>query len=219
MAKPRSRPSDLRTACVAEALAIIESDGVEKLSLREVARRLGVSHQAPYKHFESRDHILAAVVARAYDSFAAAIDARPRHNDPYLDLGEMGRAYLAYASSHPLQYRLMFGTPLPDPEAHPEMMAKAKHAFALLNDAIAALPTAGDREQIDLDALFVWSTVHGISTLLQSRAAETLGLPAETIARASWHTLMRIGTGLRDTAVPSAGPADPCHLPSTGAGA
>lgn len=58
--------SDLREACVREALAIITSAGVEKLSLREVARRLGVSHQSPYRHFESRDHVLAEIVRRAF---------------------------------------------------------------------------------------------------------------------------------------------------------
>ncbi|MFX4450801.1 TetR/AcrR family transcriptional regulator, partial [Acinetobacter baumannii] len=52
------------------------------LSLRDVARRLGVSHQAPYKHFPSRDHILAEVVGRAYASFAAHLEKRPRSDDP-----------------------------------------------------------------------------------------------------------------------------------------
>ena len=56
----------MREACVEEALAIVGEAGLEALSLREVARRLHVSHQAPYKHFPSRDHILAEVVGRAF---------------------------------------------------------------------------------------------------------------------------------------------------------
>jgi len=55
---------DLRERCVTEALAIIQEQGVEQLSLRDVARRLGVSHQAPYKHYANRDALLAEVVAR-----------------------------------------------------------------------------------------------------------------------------------------------------------
>jgi AcrR family transcriptional regulator len=59
MATSSNRTGDLREACVKQALEIIAKGGIDSLSLRDVARRLGVSHQAPYKHFPSRDHILA----------------------------------------------------------------------------------------------------------------------------------------------------------------
>ncbi len=109
----KSHPTlDVREACIDEALVIIEAEGIEALSLREVARRLGVSHQAPYKHYPSRDHLLAEVVRRAFAAFADHLDARPRKADPFADLHAMGQAYLDYALRHPLQYRLIFGTPL-----------------------------------------------------------------------------------------------------------
>ncbi len=197
----KTKPADLPDACVREALAIIETSGVERLSLRDVARRLGVSHQAPYKHFPSRDHILAEIVARAFDAFARHLDSRPRHNDPYEDLREMGVAYVAYARAHPLQYRLMFGTPLPDPHQHPDMMRRAQHAFSLLNDAIARLgPQEVDRsadQATTLDALYVWSTVHGLASVLQTDAAKTLELDAEVSDALVQHVIARIGTGLR----------------------
>lgn len=160
-----------------------------------MSRRLGVSHQAPYKHFQSRDHILAEIVSRAFDAFARHLEARPRHNDAGADLEEMGRAYFAYAHRHPLQYRLMFGTPLPDPESHPEMMLKAQRAFALLKDAVARLPAACGTEA-DLDALFVWSAIHGLATILQSHAIDTLGLSHATLSAAIPRTLMRLGFAL-----------------------
>gem|GEM_PF-1537080 len=132
MTSGKGKPGDLREACIREALAIIEVGGVESLSLREVARRLGVSHQAPYKHFPDRDHILAEIVRRAFESFATYLDSRPLTGDPINDMHEMGMAYLRYARTHPLQYRLMFSTPLPDPAQHPQMMQSARHAFDLL---------------------------------------------------------------------------------------
>lgn len=200
MATQKAKAEDLREACLREALAIIETAGVEKLSMREVSRRLGVSHQAPYKHFRSRDHILAEIVSRAYAAFAEHLENRPQTGDPDADLGAMGRAYFRYALAHPLQYRLMFGTPLPDPEQHPTMMQQARHAFALLQDAIARLPLASQtpraEARVDFDALFVWSTIHGLSSILQSHAIETLGLRQEVFDAAVPQTLMRIGKAL-----------------------
>jgi AcrR family transcriptional regulator len=112
MKQPRAKTRNLRESFVLEAMAIIGETGIEELSLREVARRLGVSHQAPYKHFPS-DHLLAEIVSRAFAAFAQHLDARRRSQNPHEDLAAMGRAYLDYAREHPLHYRLMFGTPLP----------------------------------------------------------------------------------------------------------
>ena len=191
---------NLKEACLIEALAIIEHDGVERLSLRDVARRLGVSHQAPYRHFTSRDHILAEVVARAFEDFALHLDTHEKSSDPDRDLHLMGEAYLAYAERHPLQYRLMFATPLPSAEEHPEMMAKARHAFDLLISALKR--KAGGKGQdmstraVVLDALFIWSGLHGLATLRASSAFDTLGLKDKVTAQSGAHLLARFGDAL-----------------------
>lgn len=200
MAGGRERPGGLREACVREALAVIEAEGVEALSLREVARRLGVSHQAPYRHFPSRDHILAEVVARAYDGFARFLEERAGEAAGRGDLEPMGRAYLEFAEARPLQYRLMFATALPEPAAHPEMMARARRAFDMLRDALrrhrATSGDAPDEDGLLLDALFVWSALHGAASIPRADAVRTLGLPPALLARAGENALRRIGTGI-----------------------
>jgi AcrR family transcriptional regulator len=196
MATRNDKGGDLREACISEALEIIAKGGIDSLSLRDVARRLGVSHQAPYKHFPSRDHILAEVVGRAYASFAAHIEKRPRSEDPYEDLGNLGRSYLEYARKHPLHYQLMFGTPLPDPAEHPEMTSKAGHAFDCLKAAIANLPGRAPGSDVEMDALYVWSTVHGLASILRTRATHQPGVPKATMAELTAHTLSRIGAAL-----------------------
>jgi AcrR family transcriptional regulator len=200
MSRQKRPITNLKDACLVEALAIIEADGVEKLSLREVARRLGVSHQAPYKHFQSRDHILAGVVARVFAGFAAYLDSAPRSPDPDHDMAEMGRSYLAYAAQHPLQYRLMFGTPLPDGAAHPEMMAQAQHAFALLRAALrrraAARGVVLDPRQETLDALFIWSGLHGLASIQSSSVSKTLAIEPDVMAQSGLHLLLRFGAAL-----------------------
>jgi AcrR family transcriptional regulator len=202
MSRKTNPAADLKEACLAEALAIIEADGVERLSLREVARRLGVSHQAPYKHFPSRDHILASVVARAFASFAAHLDGHPKGADPDHDMAEMGRAYMTYAAQHPLQYRLMFGTPLPDGDAHPDMMAQAQHAFSLLRVALrrraAARGVSLDSRQETLDALFIWAGLHGLASIQASSVAQTLDIEPAIMAQSGVHLLMRFGAALGD---------------------
>ncbi|MBI1277510.1 MAG: TetR family transcriptional regulator [Anaerolineaceae bacterium] len=200
MTRQKGKVTDLREACIQEALKIIEVSGIEELSLREISRRLGVSHQAPYKHFPSREHILAEIVSRAFNSFAQYLDDRPHSDNPLANLESMGRAYLNYALMHPLQYRLMFGTPLPDPTQHPEMMKSAQHAFALLRSCIAQtnlnIDEVDGSGKVSLDALFVWSTIHGLASILQTRALDTLSLPDEILDSAVDHTLFRIDKAL-----------------------
>lgn len=194
MAESRSR--DLRDACAEEALKIIGDVGVEGLSIREVARRLGVSHQAPYKHFPSSNHLLAEVVRRMYADFSAHLLARPKGRDAAESMKNLGIAYFQFAMQHPLHYRLMFGNPLPDPEQHPEMMEEARAAFTILLDSLAAA-RGGKNVRLDqLDALFVWSALHGLSTILRTNALDEIGLKESLLAEALPHTLMRIGKAL-----------------------
>lgn len=197
------RPADLGEACVREAMAIIDQNGLEALSLREVARRLGVSHQAPYKHFPSRDHLVAELVRRAFADFAHHLDTNPPGGDPDRDLAAMGGAYLDYAHAHPLHYRLMFGTPLPNPADHPAMLQAARHAFSLLCDTLARRHTDAtgqqvtvDDDRIRLDALFIWSAMHGLASIREAPALDTLDLPPELLQAATPHVLQRLGQAL-----------------------
>lgn len=199
-AKPRAGPINLREACLTEALQIIEDAGTEGLSLREVARRLGVSHQAPYKHFPSRDHILAEILARCFDEFAAFLDQRPPSTDPFADLRGMGEQYMAYARLHPVKYRLMFNTPMPDPDAHPNMMRNAQRAFALLRDRLADMALRPVDEthlsSAKLDAMFVWSTLHGLASILQSDTFRTLKMSDIELQQAISRCFARLSLAL-----------------------
>jgi AcrR family transcriptional regulator len=197
---PKARPDSLKDALIDEAFAVIEESGVEGLSLREVARRLGVSHQAPYKHFASRDHILAAVVARCFEEFAAHLEARPKRADPFEDLGEMGLSYLSYAQANPLKYRLMFNSPLPDGAEHTEMLAQAQYGFALLHDRLKTMalrdPGGAIAEPAKHDALFILSTLHGFASLMQSDVLDTIGLGDDEREVALGRMMRRLGMAL-----------------------
>ncbi|MGJ3237913.1 MAG: TetR/AcrR family transcriptional regulator [Anaerolineae bacterium] len=189
----KEQHDNLREACIQEAMTIIETSGIENLSMREVSRRLGVSHQAPYKHFESRDHILAEILMRSFEAFAHYLDSRQHSKNPQADLKEMGFAYLRYAAENPLQYRLMFSTPLPAPAQHPKMMEKAQYAFSILRDAISKMTLESNP---DLNALFVWSTMHGLASILHMQMFTELSVADHTLEEMIQHIMMRVDIGL-----------------------
>ena len=198
--KAKARPDDVRESCITEAFRIIEEQGVENLSLRDVARRVGVSHQAPYKHFPSRDHIMAEIVARCFDEFAKFLEARPANSEPHDDLRNMGLRYLDYARLHPLKYRLMFNTPLPEPRQHPRMMQNANQAFTILRDRLRSMPLKAAHplspHSAEFDAMFIWSTLHGLSSLLESDLRATLDMPVSEHARAVQRCFARLSLAL-----------------------
>ena len=191
---------DLKEACVEEAFRIIGEVGVECLSIREVARRLGVSHQASYKHFPSGDHLLAEIVRRTYVLFSEHLESRPRGHSPAEDLKFLGEAYVSFAMQHPLHYRLIFGAVLPDPSEHTEMMQEARKAFAILLEGVARLhgldPAQKPARQTQLDALFIWASVHGLATILQTTALEEIGLGKLLLKDALPHSLECIGRAM-----------------------
>lgn len=198
---PTSPPLDLREACVVAAHAVIAEEGVEQLSLRDVARRLHVSHQAPYKHYPSRDHLLAEVVRRCFVRFAEQLDQRKRFPAPEKDLESLGLEYLRYALAHPLEYRLMFATPWPKGAEHDALERDARYAFDILRDAIGKLhgPKAVKSGLADRDALFVWSAMHGLAGVLQSNIMPTLALKPGVVNDAVAHVMCRVSDAMKES--------------------
>jgi AcrR family transcriptional regulator len=197
-AKKTAPPLELRDACIEAAQEVIAEHGIENLSLREVARKLGVSHQAPYRHYPSRDHLLTEVMRRCFQRFAAYLDARPHHDDPEQDLESLGLQYLDYARQHPLEYRLMFSTTWPEHAGEVDLTADATHAFDVLRGVLRRLH--GDqpemREAVDLDALYIWSTVHGLAGVMNGPCIDRLDVKARVLKQAIRHAMERMSVGL-----------------------
>ena len=191
-------PLELRDACIVAAQEVIAERGIENLSLRDVARKLGVSHQAPYKHYPSRDHLLAEVMRRCFQRFAAHLDARPRFDDPEQDLESLGTQYLKYAHQHPLEYRLMFSTTWPAAVEQFDLATDATHAFDVLRSVLRRMhgDSAAMREAVELDALYIWSTVHGLAGVMNGQCIGELNLNANVLKRAVRHAMDRMGIGL-----------------------
>ena len=176
---PHERPyhhGDLRRAIVKAALDILHETQSLEFSLRELARRAGVSHNAPYKHFADKRELLAAVSAAGFEMLAKrmarAIAGRGNARE---QLFAMLRAYVDHGVDNPALYRLMFGDYLSGPNhSRPAIeLAAADKTKALLADLIVggglgrAIPdTPRNRPKIAGAILACWSLVHGLTLLL-----------------------------------------------------
>jgi len=133
---------DLRAALLRSAGRQLEKEGVAGLSLREAARRAGVSHNAPYRHFSDREALLKALVDEGFAELRKALEKRAGR--------ELGEAYIAFALQHPQRFRLMFSAQ----SADAELLAQFAQSFGALGaDANAAGAAA-------------WSLVHGLAWLM-----------------------------------------------------
>lgn len=192
----------LKDACLQAARESIAEHGVERLSLREVARRLGVSHQAPYRHFPSRDHLLAEVIRQCFQDFARFLDTRDKQPSPDQDLNCLGTRYLQFAMERPLEYRLMFGTPWPEPAEEVGLVRDALHAFNILRSDLQAMHGEGAevQAQVDLDAMMIWSSMHGLASILQSSAVRHLDLAPGVPPQVPAYIMARMRSLLTGTA-------------------
>src|SRR6185295_8903280 len=102
-AKRSYHHGDLREAVLRTAGQMLEKQGVEALTLRQLAGRIGVSHNAPYRHFPDRESLLAALAAEGY----AMLGAAQREAAAKQGLRGMGEAYVRFARQHPQRFRLM----------------------------------------------------------------------------------------------------------------
>jgi len=143
---------DLRTALLQAAGEILEEQGLAALSLREAARRAGVSHNAPYRHFPDRDSLLAALAAQGFDFLDEALRKRPE--------GDRGLGYVEFALAHPQRFRLMCGGQLRFDD-HQQLRAQAEGSYANLQRSFADLA-----EDAPLAAAAAWSLVHGLANLM-----------------------------------------------------
>ena len=156
---------DLREALVQAGVAILEENGLAALTLRETARRAGVSHAAPYHHFADKEALLAAVAARGFqmqrEEMTLAANQLAQKND---ELQAYGLTYAAFAQAHPSLFRLMYSLGKAKVPSSDELNQAAASVYEGILDGICE-KTGCDRKQAQSIALLLWSSVHGITML------------------------------------------------------
>jgi AcrR family transcriptional regulator len=167
---------NLKAELVEAALGLIAEVGPAAFTLREVARRAGISHNAPYRHFREKDELLAAVAIDGFERLARAL-AKParatRAPNPRPALRRFhasGLAYVRFALHSPEHLLVMFDWSLPV-DRYPLLSASAKRAFSVLVALVEAAQGEGSLPRGDPFALActAWSLVHGVAKLAIAR--------------------------------------------------
>ncbi|MBA4108879.1 MAG: hypothetical protein C0487_04720 [Leptothrix sp. (in: Bacteria)] len=115
-----------------------------------------------------------------------------------IGLAGLGRQYLSYARDHALEYRLMFDTPWPQSAEHPDLIRDAVHTYDILRNVLRRLhgESAAMQDRVDLDALYIWSTVHGMAGVMNGNCIHRLNLKPQVLEQAIEHMIKMEELGL-----------------------
>jgi AcrR family transcriptional regulator len=158
VARERYHHGDLRQALIDRAAAVIDEEGIEALTLRGLARDLGVSHGAPNRHFKSKADLLAALAAEGYAALRSATlsAAESVSDDAWVRLNAMGRGFLHWAIDNPASFRAITH---PDVERYADdgLLAAMADFEATVREAIVATQAAGRHPEAELRVLEVFT--------------------------------------------------------------
>jgi AcrR family transcriptional regulator len=159
----------LRAALIRSAREILESEGYEALTLRAAARRAGVSQAAPYNHFADKAALLGAVAAEGFHECVAAMRREmDSAADPQARLNATGIAYVAFATSNPALFKLMFAFNAHEESGDAGLDAARKAAYEVLRGAVHSVQVSGSHPPAheELESLRSWALVHGLATMI-----------------------------------------------------
>lgn len=168
--KKQYHHGDLRTQLLKTAARIVAKEGVDKVTMRTISQRIGVSRTAPYRHFPDKTAILSAVAEdgfkRLKDHLRATMEGE--NIDALEHLEKLSLAYVDFAVNNPAYYKLMFGKEITTQTPSAELQTAARVAFDELIAAIEACRSEGLIKCDDSLSLanVTWATVHGLSTLI-----------------------------------------------------
>jgi AcrR family transcriptional regulator len=169
----RSKPyhhGDLRNALIQAGLELLAEGGAQELDLRKVARRAGVSHAAPYRHFADKQALIAAITEEGFRWLAERIQAtlREMSDEPFEQLLGIALAYVHFAQEHPRLMREMFSGLTIERETFVSLQMASKTVYRLYTDVIRRGQERGKFVDGDPAALagVLWSVLHGLAMLI-----------------------------------------------------
>ncbi len=160
---------DLKNTLIQAGIEILAEEGVGGLSLRKVAQKAGVSHNAPYFHFADKQALIAAISTEGYRTlYEQLVLIRVTHQaDAQRQLVEAAFMYLRFAQNKPAHFKVTFSNAVEREEAYPDLVAAADNLLGELIKIVDACQKAGILHPAPVGAMAVsvWSAVHGFTSL------------------------------------------------------
>lgn len=155
--------ADFRERLCEAAERLFAERGPDAVTMRQLAAELGVSPMTPYRYFEDKDDILAAVRANGFNRFAGALETARANSVGARAIGAaVGEAYVEFALSNPHAYKLMFDFNQPNVEKYPDLVTAGQRAqktmTGYVEDAFREGLMEGDPQQV---GLMFWAAIHG----------------------------------------------------------
>lgn len=204
-ANPTYYGGDLRRDLLDAALDLIAQEGPSAVSLRSLARRLGVSHAAPANHFPDKAALFTAIAVEGFTMLARAITDEASRLGPAATAGQRfraaGRAYTGFAVAHPAHFAVMWQRDLLHPD-DPELAVAADRTFELLLGSVRDIQAEGwaAGSEPQTVAYLAWSVVHGLAALWLGGPLQHDGRPFSEIAG---EVATLLGTSLSPRPAPS----------------
>jgi AcrR family transcriptional regulator len=167
--KEQYHHGDLKNALIQAGIEILSQQGIHALSLRKVARKVGVSHAAPYAHFADKQALIAAISTEGYRILYEKVRAAVREHDgdPLAQLVEAGWAYAEFALTDPAHFGITLSGVVEQETDYPDFVEVSEKSFDLVVEIVEACQRAGILRAgpSDLMASCVWAQVHGCVVL------------------------------------------------------
>lgn len=171
---------DLRRSLVSTAVELLKTLHPQELSLRELARKAGVSQAAPYRHFKNKEELLAAISQEGFEiKFSYMKDAiRTYRTNPREMYIQCGLSYFRMGKLHPQHFRLMVSSNVKPCPEYPELLKIAAATYVLVRDMVMICQEAGVIGPGDpyLRAMHCWTTVNGFTALYADKRLDWLGI-------------------------------------------
>lgn len=161
---------NLKEALFDAAENILRESGIKALSLRSLARHVGVSEAAPYNHFSSKEDLLEALATEGFRRLSKYITTSLKSNLVALDVEKIALGYIRFAIDHNHLFRLMFGHEIIDIKPSEARVAASKESYEPIQTAVRSVLTINKSTKFDIEDTTVgaWSLVHGLATLINT---------------------------------------------------
>lgn len=169
---------NLREAIIKASLRLVEKSGVENLSIREAAKAVGVTHQAPYRHFKDREELLAALAQDGFEKLYLEISrVVSQELEPAEKILLLAEKYLEWAYKNPQHFRLMFSREIPSFDISAGLQAASTKSLDDFLSVVAQVQKAGIIGPGDTRSLArqIWAAMHGVAILFIDKQFKPLG--------------------------------------------